>query len=95
MRTLGLGVTALPGNLTRRGVLARYAAVTGREVEGPVFYYVYGLFKVAVIAQQIHARYVAGLTHDPRFAHLDQAVRTLGEAAVAAIDRGDVGGEGR
>jgi len=93
LRTLGLGVTALPGNLTRRGVLARYAAATGHEVEAPVFYYVYGLFKVAVIAQQIHARYVAGLTHDPRFAQLDQAVRTLGEAAVASIARDGLGGE--
>lgn len=94
LRTLGLGVTALPGNLTRRGVVERYAAVTGRAVESPVFYYAYGLFKVAVIAQQIHARYVAGLTHDPRFAQLDQAVRTLGEAALRAIERGVIGGDG-
>ena len=48
LRTLGLGVTALPGNLTRTEVVARYAAMTGRDVSQPVFYYAFGLFKVAV-----------------------------------------------
>lgn len=90
LRSLGLGVTALPGNLTREEVVARYEASSGRAVDEPVFYYAFGLFKVAVIAQQIHARYVKGFTKDERFAHLDRAVAALGEVAVRAVDAGRV-----
>ncbi len=90
LRALGLGVTALPGNLTRTEVVARYAAMTGRDVSQPVFYYAFGLFKVAVIAQQIFARYVKGFTKDARFAQLDRAVAALGEVAVRAVDAGSV-----
>ena len=58
----------------------------------PVFYYVFGLFKLAVIAQQIYARYRAGLTTDDRFGalgHAVQALAGLGRRAVALgrIDR--------
>ena len=53
-----------------------------------LFYYVYGLFKIAVIAQQIYARYVRGATRDPRFAPLGAVVAALGESAGRAIDSG-------
>ncbi|HEY4573161.1 MAG TPA: phosphotransferase family protein, partial [Thermoanaerobaculia bacterium] len=58
---------------------------TGRDVSNIVFYYVYGLFKIAVIAQQIYYRYQQGLTQDPRFAALIGAVRILGHTASQAI----------
>jgi len=38
-------------------VVERYARATGRDVSGILFYYAYGLFKIAVIAQQIYYRY--------------------------------------
>jgi aminoglycoside phosphotransferase (APT) family kinase protein len=76
------GVTHLPGNLDRRGVVARYAEKTGRDVGGIRFYHAYGLFKVGVIAQQIYARYRAGKTQDARFAGLLRVVRAAGRAAV-------------
>ncbi|HVH13596.1 MAG TPA: phosphotransferase family protein, partial [Longimicrobium sp.] len=41
-----------PGSLRRRDVVARYEARTGTRVEDPVLLYVYGLVKVAGIAQQ-------------------------------------------
>jgi len=85
------GITHLPGNLGRRGVVERYAEKTGRDVGDIVFHYVYGLFKVAVIAQQIYARFRAGKTRDPRFAALIHAVRAAAQTATTAIERGDVG----
>jgi aminoglycoside phosphotransferase (APT) family kinase protein len=91
LRSLGLGVTALPGNLTRGAVVARYARATGRAVPDMLFYYVFGVFKVAVIAQQIFARFAKGTTHDERFTRLDRAVAALGEAGVRALDRGQIG----
>jgi aminoglycoside phosphotransferase (APT) family kinase protein len=37
----------------------------------------FSYFKLAVILQQIYARYVRGQTRDPRFAGFGHAVRTL------------------
>jgi hypothetical protein len=48
------------------------------------------LFKVAVIAQQIYARHVQGLTSDPRFGVLGQVVQALGIAAQQAAEKGRV-----
>ena len=79
-----------PGSLRRRDVVARYEARTGTRVEDPVLLYVYGLVKVAGIAQQIYARHLAGKAPDPRFAALGHVVRALGTAAAAAIERDSV-----
>ena len=47
-----------------------------------LFCYVCGLFKVAVIAQQIYARYARGMTKDSRFAVFNRLVAALGLGAV-------------
>jgi aminoglycoside phosphotransferase (APT) family kinase protein len=78
-KALGLGVTALPGNFTRAELWARYLEKSGRATRPVAWYHAFGLFKVAVIAQQIHARYRKGLTTDERFATLGEAVRLLAE----------------
>jgi aminoglycoside phosphotransferase (APT) family kinase protein len=67
---LKYNLTWLPGNLSREEVAGYYAEKSGRDVSDIVFYYVFGLFKIGVIVQQIYARYRKGLTQDPRFAQL-------------------------
>jgi aminoglycoside phosphotransferase (APT) family kinase protein len=89
-RALGLGITALPGNMTRAELVQAYGAHRGIDVSDAPFYYTFGLFKVAVIAQQIYARHVEGLTSDPRFAVLGEVVKALGIAAQQAAERGRV-----
>jgi aminoglycoside phosphotransferase (APT) family kinase protein len=84
------GLTHLPGMLTRREVAARYADASGRDLGRIVFYYAFGLFKTAVVAQQIYYRYAKGLTTDPRFAPFIQAVRLLCERARQAIERDEI-----
>jgi aminoglycoside phosphotransferase (APT) family kinase protein len=84
------GLTALPGNLTREQLVARYSETSGREISQTVFYYVYGLFKIAVIVQQIYHRYKQGLTHDKRFAPLIHVVRACGKMAALAMARGRI-----
>ena len=86
-RSLGLGSTALPGNYTRLELWARYLEATGRAAVDPLFYYVFGLFKIAVIAQQIYFRFQKGLTSDERFARLGEAVGLLAMTAHRAIAR--------
>jgi aminoglycoside phosphotransferase (APT) family kinase protein len=55
-----------------------------------VFYYVFALFKTAVVLQQIYYRYVQGLTKDERFAPLIHGVRILSGGAVRAAERGEI-----
>src|SRR6185295_4756880 len=87
---LPAGPTTLPGNLRRAEVVHRYSNRSGRDVSNILFYYVYGLFKIAVIAQQIYYRYRQGLTRDERFASMIGAVRILGRTAAQAIERGRI-----
>ena len=90
LHMLRFGVTHLPGMLTRAEVVARYAERSGRTVDDAVFYYAYGLFKTAVVAQQIYFRYATGLTKDARFATFIHGVRALSEQAARAIAAGRV-----
>lgn len=80
--------THLPGTLTRRELAERYAERSGRETPNLAFYYVFGLFKIAVIAQQIYARWKQGLTRDERFGQLIHAIRALGQVAATAAAGG-------
>jgi aminoglycoside phosphotransferase (APT) family kinase protein len=86
------GATNAPGMMTRREVVARYAAASGRAVDdrSMLFYYAYGLFKTAVVGQQIYYRFAKGLTHDPRFGLIIHGVRALAEHAQRAIAAGRV-----
>ena len=70
-------VTMLPGNPTRLQIAQMYAEKSGRSLDHLTFYYVFGLFKVAVIVQQIFYRYKAGFTKDPRFAKLNHLTQLL------------------
>jgi len=88
MRAGAFGPTALPGSLTRRELVARYAERTGRDVSGVLFHYCFGLYKIAVIVQQIYARFVRGHTRDARFARLNGRVAALSRQALHALETG-------
>ncbi|WP_040339860.1 phosphotransferase family protein [Candidatus Blastococcus massiliensis] len=71
--------THLPGMLTREQVVAYYCARTGTSVTHRewAWYEVFGLFRVAVIAQQVYARYLARQTTNPQFRLFGVAVVVL------------------
>ena len=73
--------------MNREQLVERYVAQSGRPVGNAVFYYAYGLFKIAVIVQQIYARYQQGLTQDARFAGLIHLVRAASQTACLAIEK--------
>nr|MDT0666829.1 phosphotransferase [Micromonospora sp. DSM 115978] len=60
--------TNAPGMPTRREVVDHYCAAAGLSPDGWTFYEVFGLFRLAVIVQQIYYRYFHGQTTNPRFA---------------------------
>ena len=88
VRAGAFGPTALPGSLTRQELVARYAEKTGRDVSGILFYFCFGVYKIAVIVQQIYARFVRGHTRDERFARLNERVAALGRQAITALETG-------
>jgi aminoglycoside phosphotransferase (APT) family kinase protein len=79
-------LTWLPGNLTRQEFAHRYAEQSGRDLSNIVYYYVFGLFKNAVVMQQIYGRYKQGLTRDERFAGLLAGVQALSMVGVKALE---------
>ena len=91
---VGFGLTALDGSLRRRDLVAYYARRTGRDVHEVVFYFAYGLLKIAGIVQQIYYRYRQGHTTDARFADLGFLVRACGHLAQRAIEKNRVDGLG-
>jgi len=74
------------GNLTRQEVIEKYATLRNIKIEDVLFYYVFGCFKLGVIAQQIYARYNKGFTKDERFASLIYVVKACGKNAENAIN---------
>lgn len=86
LQALAFGPTAAPGSFTRRQLAERYAERSGRDLERVVFYYAFGLFKTAVVAQQIYKRYQLGHTRDPRFAAMGVAVKALVCQAERSLD---------
>jgi len=85
LKLFQLSATTLDGNPSREDILAMYEKKSGNKIDNPVFYYVFGLFKIAIIAQQIYYRYHKGYTKDKRFSMLNVAVNTLGVMANQAI----------
>jgi aminoglycoside phosphotransferase (APT) family kinase protein len=67
----------LLGMPTRDEFVAKYLEKSGVQCADFTFYEVFGLFRLAVIIQQIWARYVAGQTTNPAFAGFGDAVNTL------------------
>jgi aminoglycoside phosphotransferase (APT) family kinase protein len=68
-----------PGMWTRWEIVQHYAGRTGLAVTAEQwrFYEVFGLFRLAVIAQQIWYRYVVGQTHNEAYAVFGPAVAYL------------------
>ena len=89
-----IGLARFPGSLRRSEVIARYAEQMGLSpalfAGQVVYYYVFGLFKVAVIAQQIYYRYRQGHTTDVRFARLDAVVAACAQMAEHAMVNGTI-----
>jgi aminoglycoside phosphotransferase (APT) family kinase protein len=69
--------THLPGMLTRAEMVEAYCARSGRTVDDWTFYEVFGLFRLAVIVQQIYFRYAHKQTRNPAFRHFWIAVNYL------------------
>ncbi|HEX2313714.1 MAG TPA: phosphotransferase family protein [Thermomonospora sp.] len=83
---VGSTVTAAPGFLDRRGFAARYADITGFDLAGLDFYVAFACFKLAVILEGIHARYLQNATVGEGFDTIGDSVPLLLERAHRVLD---------
>ncbi len=84
--TAGTMPSNVPGFLTRREAVARYGTRRSVDVSTVPYYYVFGLFKIGVVLQQIYHRYHIGQTKDARFAGFDQIAELLFALAQSRTD---------
>jgi aminoglycoside phosphotransferase (APT) family kinase protein len=83
MQQIRMLPTHLPGMMRRAELVEYYCARAGIQPAPFDFYYVYGLFRLAVIVQQIYYRFVLGQTRNPRFAPFGRFCSVLSQAAVS------------
>lgn len=83
-------LTTEPGAMNRLEIAELYSELSGRPIPDLNFYYVFALFKLATIVQQIYYRYTQGLTQDPRFASMIGMVRALGRKSIRAVESGRI-----
>jgi len=79
--------TNAPGMLSRAEVWAYVGEKTGRDVSDVDFYEVYGLFRLAVILQQIWFRFHHGQTSNPAFASFGELTKYLVTRCEGVLDR--------
>ena len=87
IKGVGLNITIDTKNPTRNKILHLYHEKFGNSIENIVFYFVFGLFKIAVIVQQIFFRYKNGLTKDTRFKYLNLVVKAYSFLAIKSIEK--------
>ncbi len=91
------GISRMPssdlGFLTRRELVERYAAKSGRSIHNIDYYHTLGLFRLTVILAQIYIRFVRGQTQDQRFAPFGPMIPLMAKAAVDVMHGrlGDIG----
>ncbi len=84
------GPTTLPGFPSRAELVERYAGARGVDCSQIGWYECFGLWKTAVVLEQIYVRFVRGQTQDPRFEEFEKKVPALAEAAAEVAARADL-----
>jgi len=79
-------LTQGPGWLTKQELANEYARRTGRDMSALAYHEILGVFKLAVIVQQIYYRWWKGQTRDERFSRFHLRVKSLVEAAAARLE---------
>jgi aminoglycoside phosphotransferase (APT) family kinase protein len=86
----GAGVITLPGFPTWQEARARYERKSGRDISNLDYYIVLAHFKLAVILENMHARFQAGGTVGAGFETIGNQVLVLARSGLAVADRSSV-----
>ncbi|RYZ80518.1 MAG: phosphotransferase family protein, partial [Moraxellaceae bacterium] len=77
LRSMRRQPTHLNGMFTRQEVVQYYLSKTGMQTTNWTFYEVFGVFRLAVIAQQIYYRYYHKQTNNPAFKNFWVVIHAL------------------
>jgi aminoglycoside phosphotransferase (APT) family kinase protein len=77
----GANAVAIGDVMAKDEVRVWYAERSGTDLEGVNYYEALALFRIAVIIEQIYARYVAGQTSDERFTAFEPVAPMLARSA--------------
>jgi aminoglycoside phosphotransferase (APT) family kinase protein len=87
---VGATITTEAGFLSRDEVVERYAKESGRDVSQLDFYEALAAYKLAIILEGIHARYLMGKTVGEGFAHIGALVEVMVQGALDAASRSSI-----
>lgn len=79
-------LTSQQGWYSREEFVDRYSERTGRDLSRILYYEILGIYKLAVILQQIYYRFRRGQTQDERFRNFDQRVQALARLAASLVE---------
>ncbi|MCP4757649.1 MAG: phosphotransferase family protein [Proteobacteria bacterium] len=74
-------------SVSREEMLRYYQEFSGRSIENPDYYYVFNMFRLAGLLQQIYYRFYHGITKDPRFQVFQMSCQLLIGSAQQLIAR--------
>jgi len=83
---VGATVTAAPGFWSGQEFAARYAELTGTDTADIAYYLAFGHFKLAVVLEGIHARYLQNATVGEGFETIGASVPLLVDRANRVLD---------
>ena len=89
---VGATITSDAGFLTRDDVVERYACRSGRDVKALDFYEALASYKLAIILEGIHARYLMGKTVGDGFDHIGGLVEVMAQGALDAASHSSLPG---
>lgn len=90
MKKLAAQPSFAPGMLSRNQICDLYTEKTGYDLSKFDYYLVYGVFRLAVIIQQIYYRYYHGQSKNPTFAAFGVRTNVLGNYARDLIAKSNI-----
>lgn len=88
----GAAIDPDAGFLDREAVITRYAQRSGRSLEQLDFYEILAAYKLAIIVEGIHARFLMGKTLGEGFDQMGQLVARLADDALERCSRSSIAG---
>jgi aminoglycoside phosphotransferase (APT) family kinase protein len=87
---VGATISADAGFLPRDAVVERYAVQSGRDVSQLDFYEALAAYKLAIILEGIHARFLMGKTVGEGFDHIGSLVEIMVQGALDQCSRSSI-----
>ncbi len=87
---VGVTISTKAGFLSRDDVVERYAKASGRDVSQLDFYEALAAYKLAIILEGIHARFLMGKTVGDGFDHIGALVEVMVQGALDTASRSSV-----